>query len=92
LVKDLYWGCGAALTHIELLTGQPAMTVRGFMRRADIPLRRPGGRTPFLRRWRAGLKAARVPSRASPHTPADRTGDPHRSRADRRGRPGIEQE
>jgi hypothetical protein len=33
LVKDLYWGCGAALTPIELLTGQSAMTVRGFMRR-----------------------------------------------------------
>jgi hypothetical protein len=92
LVKDLYWGCGAALTHIELLTGQPAMTVRGFMRRAGIPLRHPGGRTPFLRRWRAGLKAARKPSRTSPHTPADRTGDPHRSCAGRRGRPGIEQE
>jgi len=92
LVKDLYWGCGAALTHIELLTGQPAMTVRGFMVRAGIPLRHPGGRTPFLRRWRAGLNAARKPSRASPHTPADRTGDPRRSRAGRRGRPGIEQE
>jgi hypothetical protein len=68
LVKDLYWGCGAALTHIELLTGQPAMTVRGFMRRAGIPLRHPGGRSPFLRRWRARLKAARKPSGASPHT------------------------
>ena len=89
LVKDLYWGCGAALTHIELLTGQPAMTVRGFMRRAGIPVRHPGGRTPFLRRWRAGLKAARTPCRASPLTSADRTGDPHRSRAGRRGRPGI---
>jgi hypothetical protein len=92
LVKDLYWGCGAALTHIELLTGQPAMTVRGFMRRAGIPVRHPGGRTPFLRRWRAGLKAARKPSRTSPHALADRTGDPHRSCAGRRGRPGIEQE
>ncbi len=92
LVKDLYWGCGAALTHIELLTGQPAMTVRGFMRRAGIPLRHPGGRTPFLRRWRAGLRAAWKPSRTSPHTPADRTGDPRRSCAGRRGRPGIEQE
>jgi hypothetical protein len=37
---------------IELLTGQPAMTVRGFMRREGIPVRPPGGRTPFLRRWR----------------------------------------
>jgi hypothetical protein len=92
LVKDLYWGCGTALTHIELLTGQPAMTVRGFMRRAGIPLRHPGGRTPFLRRWRADLTAARKPSRISPQTSADRTGDPRRSRAGRRGRPGIGQE
>lgn len=92
LVKDLYWGCGAGLTHIELLTGQPAMTVRGFMRRAGIPLRHPGGRTPFVRRWRAGLKTARKPSGTSPRTPADRTGDPHHSQAGRRGRPGIEQE
>jgi hypothetical protein len=53
LVKDLYWGCGTGLHHIELLTGQPAMTVRGFMRRAGIQLRHPGGRTPFMRRWRS---------------------------------------
>jgi hypothetical protein len=52
LVKDLYWQCGVGLHHIELLTGQPAMTVRGFMRRECIPVRHPGGRTPFLRRWR----------------------------------------
>ena len=52
LVKDLYWSCGAALNHIELLTGQPAMTVRGFMRREGIPLRNPAERSPFLRRWR----------------------------------------
>lgn len=54
LVKDLYWQCGVGLNHIELLTGQPAMTVRGFMRREGIPVRHPGGRTPFLRRWRTG--------------------------------------
>ena len=52
LVKDLYWYCGAGLSHIELLTGQPAESVRGFMRRKGIPLRPPGGLTPFLRRWR----------------------------------------
>jgi hypothetical protein len=92
LVKDLYWGCGTALTHIELLTGQPAMTVRGFMHRAGLPLRHPGGRTPFLRRWRAGLNAPPEPSRAISHTPADRTGDPRRNRVGRRGRPGIGQE
>ena len=55
LVKDLYWGCGVGLSHIELLTGQAAGSVRGFMQRAGIPLRPAGGRTPFLRRWRAGL-------------------------------------
>jgi hypothetical protein len=57
LVKDLYWACGIGIRHIELLTGQPAITVRGFMRRSGIPLRHPGGRTPFLRRWRAALGA-----------------------------------
>jgi hypothetical protein len=55
LVKDLYLACGTGLNHIELLTGQAAESVRGFMRRAGIPLRPPGGRTPFLRRWRTGL-------------------------------------
>jgi hypothetical protein len=58
LVKDLYWGCGLGLNHIELLTGQPAMTVRGFMSRSGIPLRHPGGRTPFMRRWRATARRA----------------------------------
>lgn len=52
LAEDLYWRCGAGLNHIELLTGQPAQTVAGFMRRAGIALRHPGGRSPFLRRWR----------------------------------------
>jgi hypothetical protein len=80
LVKDLYWGCGAGLAHIELLTGQPAMTVRGFMRRAGIPLRHPGGRTPFLRRWRASRQAAK-PSRTGLPTPEDRADGLHRSRA-----------
>jgi hypothetical protein len=68
LVKDLYWGCGAGLNHIELLTGQPAMTVRGFMRRAGIPMRHPGGRTPFLRRWRAGQHTASQTPAARPDT------------------------
>lgn len=54
LVDDLYWRCGLGLVHIELLTGQPAATVRHFMRRTGIPSRHPGGRSPFLRRWRNG--------------------------------------
>jgi hypothetical protein len=56
LVADLYWRCGVGLHHIELVTGQPAHTVRGFMRRTRIPVRGPGGRTPFLRRWRTGTR------------------------------------
>jgi len=91
LVKDLYWGCGAGLAHIELLTGQPAMTVRGFMRRVGIPLRHPGGRTPFLRRWRAS-RHAQSTSRTGLPAPGDRTGGLHRSRAGRPGRPEIRQE
>jgi len=54
LVRDLYWGCGTGLNHIELLTGQAAENIRGFMRRTGIPLRHTGGQTPFLRRWRSG--------------------------------------
>lgn len=91
LVKDLYWGCGAGLAHIELLTGQPAMTVRGFMRRAGIPLRHPGGRTPFLRRWRTSRQAAN-PSRTSRHALEDPAGGLRPSRAGRPGRPEIKQE
>lgn len=68
LVKDLYWGCGAGLIHIELLTGQAAESVRGFMRRAGIPLRHSGGRSPFLRRWRSGpAGAARRDPPDGPH-------------------------
>jgi hypothetical protein len=54
LVKDLYWGCGVSLSHIELLTGQATETIREFMRRLGIALRHPGGRSPFMRRWRSG--------------------------------------
>jgi DNA-binding CsgD family transcriptional regulator len=68
LVKDLYWGCGVSLSHIELLTGQAAESVRGFMRRSGIPLRHPGGRTPFMRRWRSGGtgSAVRLSARRPP--------------------------
>jgi hypothetical protein len=38
-------------SQIELLTGQPSQTVRRFLRAAGIALRRPGGLSPFLRRW-----------------------------------------
>jgi hypothetical protein len=57
LVEDLYWRCGTGVFHIELLTGQPAETIRGFMRRSGIGTRHAGGRSPFLRRWRTGSEA-----------------------------------
>ena len=51
LLHDLYVGCGLAVTHIELLTGNPAQTVCRLLRAHGIPLRAPGGRSPFLQRW-----------------------------------------
>lgn len=69
LVKDLYWACGTGLSHIELLTGQASESVRKFMLRAGIPLRPPGGRTPFLRRWRTGLAGR-------PHSPVAQAASP----------------
>ena len=52
LLRELYDGCGLALTHIELLTGWPAATVRHRLLLAGIDVRPPGGRSPFMRRWR----------------------------------------
>jgi hypothetical protein len=54
MVEELYWHCGAGLNHIELLTGRPATTIRGFMHRSGIGVRHSGGRSPFMRRWRTG--------------------------------------
>lgn len=87
LVKDLYWECGAGLNHIELLTGQPTESVRGFMRRAGIPLRHSGGRTPFMRRWRSGLadSAHRVPPGGPRQEPSDKTSHTKRAARSRRG-------
>ncbi len=53
LARDLYDTCGLATTHIELLTGQPADSVRKALRKAGVSLRPAGGRSPFFRRWRA---------------------------------------
>jgi len=63
LIEDLYGGCGIGLSHIELLTGQPAQTVGRLMRRYGITTRHPGGHSPFLRRWRTGsIRQERLPS------------------------------
>lgn len=53
LARELYESCGLSLRHIELLTGQPAETVRDLLREHGIQLRPAGGRSPFMRRWRS---------------------------------------
>lgn len=55
LAAQLYLDCGLGITHIELLSGQPAETIRGMLHRHGVQLRPPGGRTPFMRRWRKNL-------------------------------------
>ena len=64
LVRDLFGTCGLATTHIELLTGQPADSVRKALRKAAAPLRPGGGRSPFFRRWRASQAEPRIPGGA----------------------------
>lgn len=58
MAVELYVTCGLGLTHIELLTGQPAESIRKLLRAAGVTLRAAGGRSPFLRRWRASLTSA----------------------------------
>jgi hypothetical protein len=53
LAQELYESCGIGVHHIELLTGQPADSVRKLLHAAGVALRPAGGRSPFLRRWRA---------------------------------------
>jgi hypothetical protein len=55
LAEELYVRCGLGIRHVELLTGQPSQTVLRLLRAHGVALRPPGGRTPFMRRWRAGL-------------------------------------
>lgn len=51
LLSQLYLDCGVSMAHIELLTGQPAATIRRHLHRIGTPLRPAGGQSPFLRRW-----------------------------------------
>jgi hypothetical protein len=57
LITELYVNCGLGLRHIELLSGTPAETLRLVLRRQGVPLRDPGGRSPFMRRWRRSYSA-----------------------------------
>ncbi len=53
LAEELYAGCGLGVRHIELLTGQPAQTILRTLNASGVTRRPAGGRSPFLRRWRA---------------------------------------
>lgn len=55
LAGELYVTCGLAVRHIELLTGQPAQTILRLLQAQGVTRRPAGGRSPFLRRWRAGM-------------------------------------
>jgi hypothetical protein len=62
LAEELYVACGLALRHIELLSGQPAETIRALLHARGIRLRPGGGRSPFMRRWRGGPAPGPGPS------------------------------
>jgi hypothetical protein len=61
LAEELYVACGLGARHIELLSGQPAQTILRLLRAQGITRRPAGGRSPFMRRWRAGLQPASRP-------------------------------
>jgi hypothetical protein len=54
LAIELYVGSGLSVRHIELLTGQPSQTILRLLDAQGVARRPAGGRSPFLRRWRAG--------------------------------------
>ena len=60
LTAELYESCGLATTHIELLTGQPAASIRRQLSASGVTLRPSGGRSPFRRRWLTGQAASRL--------------------------------
>jgi hypothetical protein len=75
VAEELYVSCGIGVHHIELLTGQPADCVRKLLHAAGVALRPAGGRSPFLRRWRASQAGepgagSQEPGRADPRQAA----------------------
>jgi hypothetical protein len=66
LAEELYVQCGLGVRHIELLTGKPAQTVLQLLEANGISRRPAGGRTPFMRRWRAGIRACADAARSRP--------------------------
>ncbi len=72
LAIELYVGCGLSVRHIELLTGQPSQTLLRLLDAQGVARRPAGGRSPFLRRWRAGTDAPA--DRATRHDYRERAG------------------
>lgn len=68
LAIELYAGCGLSVRHIELVTGQPSQTILRLLDAQGVARRHAGGRSPFLRRWRAGPDA-RVGDGTAPQLP-----------------------
>jgi hypothetical protein len=60
LARALYCAAGVTTADIELLTGQPAITVARHLRASGVVLRPRGGRSPFRQRWRAAARGASV--------------------------------
>jgi hypothetical protein len=58
LAEELYVSCGLGVRHIELLSGQPAQTILELLHAHGVQVRPAGGRSPFMRRWRAQPTAA----------------------------------
>jgi hypothetical protein len=61
LAEELYVRCGLGVRHIELLTGQPSQTVLRLLAAHGVARRPAGGRTPFMRRWRATGQIGKAP-------------------------------
>ena len=70
LAEDLYVACGLAVRHIELLTGQPAQTILRLLGAQGVTRRPAGGRSPFMRRWRAGPCPRTAPAPFTADAPA----------------------
>jgi hypothetical protein len=74
LAADLYIRCGLAVRHIELVTGQPSQTVLRQLDAQGITRRPQGGRSPFMRRWRAGSQPGGPARERRPGTPTTAEG------------------
>ena len=80
LLSDLYGEAGVAVQHIEMLTGHPAVTILRVLRANATAMRPPGGRSPFLRRWRERQRVGARGSSARGASGSSRRRKPQRLR------------